>query len=950
MKTINSLYPALCLLLIGLFFPGAIHAQNNYTIKGRVLDAASKEPLIGANLLVTGASAATNTDTDGAYVLANIPAKKGAIVVSYIGYENDTLLFEFSNKTLIEKTILLNASAVLIAQVEVTGKLQGQMKATHDQLIATSIKNIVASEQMLKFPDLNAAESIARIPGITLQRDQGEGRYVQLRGTPPELSNFSVNGEQIPSPEGNVRYVGLDVVPIDQVASIEISKALTPDQDGDAIGGAVNLVTRMAQDTVPEIHGALAGGYNQLSEKFQYNAQFAFGQRIKKFGFYANGSFLEDNRASHNMEFNFNESRFGGDTTFRIHYDDVQLRHYDITRKRTGLSGTWDFQPNKHHLFSLNLLYNRFSDYENRRRVRYNIGSGFILSETSSREAEIERDLRDREKIQTISSANLGAKHSWGLWALDYTLSLSTAKEDIPDRLDINFSNSLVNLELDLSEPNWPVITFPRPQDSSTVNNYADYEFSEMFFQKSVTNDRNLTGKLNLEKQYETRRGHGSIKVGGKVRLKDKDRDNEGKVYHKYYRVFAVNSPFDSLRKIYTSIGPEFSLATVAGDFDQTDLLNRAYHLGATPDPEKSREFINFYYQNFKLQESDTKEESLAEDFMADENIYAAYAMATHYWGKSMFLAGLRYERTDIDYLGYDVKFKEFSDAFEGVDTLRSGKSYAFLLPQFHYKYSPDNRTNVRAALTWTYSRPNFEDILPYRQSELDSREITMGNPDLRFARAINIDLLAEKYLDRGGIISGGVFYKNIEDFIYYFEQRIWVENISRPGWYFVTTAQNGLRADVAGAELSWNQQFFKLPGALRHFGVYFNYTYTYSSATIENRNNQQEKISLPGQSPHALNLALFFDSKKLYAKLSANFNDAFLDELGIKKSWDVYYERNLHLDFNMNYKLGSHVQFYLNAVNLTNTPLKYYLGDSSRVKQQEFYSWWARVGVRFNI
>ncbi|MBK6901422.1 MAG: carboxypeptidase-like regulatory domain-containing protein [Saprospirales bacterium] len=423
MKAANTFrrYLVIPSILIGLFSAGLIHAQGPYSIKGRILDAATKETLPGANLLILGTSIAANSDENGAFVLDQIASSKCVLVASYIGYKSDTLVFEFSNQNSIEKTIQLKASAVLMDQIEVTGKLQGQMKATHDQLTATSIKNIVAAEQMLKFPDLNAAEAIARIPGITLQRDQGEGRFVQLRGTPPELSNFSVNGEQIPSPEGNVRYVGLDVVPLDQVASIEISKALTPDQDGDAIGGSINLITRMAQDTIPEIHAALAGGYNHLSEKPQYNTQFAFGQRIKKFGFYANGSFLEDNRASHSMEFNFNESRFGGDTTFRIHYDIVQLRHYEITRKRTGLSGTWDYQPNRNHLFSLNLLYNRFSDQEFRRRVRYNIGGGFLLSETSSREAEIERDLRDREKYRPFPAPTSAEGIDWDPWSLDYT-------------------------------------------------------------------------------------------------------------------------------------------------------------------------------------------------------------------------------------------------------------------------------------------------------------------------------------------------------------------------------------------------------------------------------------------------------------------------------------------------------------------------------------------------
>lgn len=943
------MYMGLYILLFASIGATNIQAQSNYYIHGKIWDADTKNTLIGATVQVPGTPAATVSDINGEYVLENISTKNGRILVSFIGYETDTLLFAFTNERLLKIDIYLKPAATLIKTVEVSAQLDGQMKANREQQVASNIKNVVAAEQMVKFPDLNAAESIGRIPGITLQRDQGEGRFVQLRGTPPQLSNFSVNGEQIPSPEGDVRYVGLDVVSIDQLASIEISKALTPDQDADAIGGSVNLNTKTAKDTILEIHATMASGFNHLSEKPLYNLQFALGQRFRDFGFYANASFLDDRRASHDMEFNFNESRFGGDTTFQLHYDDVQLRHYEIHRQRTGLSGTWDWKPNERNSLYINALYNRYSDDELRRRVRYDIGSGFILSETSSREAQILRDLKDRLKIQTISSVNLGGKHQLGLFTLDYLLSYSHAKEEVPDRMDINFQNDLVNLELDLSEQNWPRINFPRPKDSTTVLNSRDYEFDELLLQNSRTEDRNLTARFNLEKNYGRGSRHGSVKLGAKARLKNKERNNQAKVWHKYYQLFAVNSPFDSVRQIYTSVGPELSLATVSGGFDETNLLNRNYQLGDTPDPEMSREFFDFYFQNFKLQESDTKEESFSEDYEASEDIYAAYLMATQYWGRAMFLGGVRYERTDIDYQGFDVQFKEFSDAFERLDTLRSKKNYAFLLPQFHFKYRVDDRTNLRAALTWTYSRPNFEDVLPYRQSELDSREITLGNPDLRFANALNADILAEKYLERGGLISGGIFYKNIEDFVYYFEQRTYVENISRPGWYFVTTAKNGLKAQVLGAEATWNQQFFRLPGIWRHFGVYFNYTFTWSEAIVE-RNGKQETIGLPGQSPHAANLALYFDSKKFYAKVSANFNDAFLNELGIKKTWDVYYERNLHFDFNMNYNLNKHLQFYMTAVNLTNTPLKHYLGDSSRVKKQEYYSWWGRVGLRLNI
>jgi TonB-dependent receptor len=925
-------------------------AQQQYTITGTVREADTRQSLPGAMVKIIGSNVGQVCDADGNFALRGVDMRSGQLEVSFIGYQSDTSSFDFGQKQAINLTIALLPAAQSMRTVEIRGRLEGQAKALAEQRVATNIKNVIDAEQMQKFPDLNAAQAISRVPGITLLRDQGEGRYVQLRGTPPELSNFSVNGEQIPSPEGGIRYVALDVVPVDQLSSIEISKALTPDLDGDAIGGSINLRTKTARDTIPEIRAALAGGYNNLSQNPQFNAQFAFGQRVKAFGFYVNASFLDDRRAAHNMEFDFNESRFGGDTSFRIHYDDIQIRHYDTRRQRTGLSGAWDWKPNKNHEIMLTLMYNRFDENELRRRVRYNIGNGFMTSETSSREAQILRDTRERRKIQTLSNLNLGGNHTFGLWKVEYLTSLSDAREQIPDRMDINFVNDLVNINIDLEEANFPRVWFPRARDSATVNNYNDYEFDEMLLQNTLTKDQNLTARLHLERLYGDEYNHGSIKIGGKIRFKNKDRDNQGRVYHKFFQVFAVNSPFDSIRQIYNSIAPELLLSTVGNDIGQNDILNRGYALGTVPDMEQSREFVDYYFQNFKLQESDTKEESLAEDFAAEERIYAAFGMWTHYWGKCMLLGGVRYEYTNIDYQGLDLRFQPFSDAFLGADTLRSRKNYGFVLPQFHFKYSPNEQSNLRAALTWTYSRPNFDDILPYRQSELDSREITLGNPDLQFARAINVDILAEKYTDRGGLLSGGVFYKHIDNFIYYFEQRKFVNNISRPGWFFVTTAQNGLQAHVLGAETSINRQFFNLPGILKHTGVYFNYTYTWSQATIGERNGQQEKITLPGQSPHTVNFALFYNSPKLYAKLSTNFNDRFLDELGIKKSWDIYYERNFNVDFNLVYHLNRNWQIYLNALNLNNQPLKYFIGTSTRTKQQEYYSWWGMLGLRLNI
>ena len=938
------------ILVYGILGLGNTALSQNFVVTGTVIDAQTRESLIGANVVIPGTAKGDFTNEDGRFRLANISKNKVAIAVSYLGYDSDTIDVLLQEGVEAELTIALQPETQILEQVMVTAEATGQTGALLDQKSAPNIKNVVDAEQIASFPDMNAAESVNRIPGITLQRDQGEGRYVQLRGTPPELSNFSINGEQIPSPEGDIRYVPLDVIPSDQLATIEITKALTPDMDGDGIGGNVNLITKAANDSIPEFGATLAGSYNNLRGELGGQTQISVGQRFNKLGVFLNGSYTRDNRASHNMEFRFNQSRFGGDTTTRIHYDDIQHRHYTITRVRTGLTGTIDYKFDERNQIFLRGVFNRFSDDEQRRRVRYNIGSGFLTSETSSREAKIERDIKDRVKIHTINNIDFSGIHMVGRNRLDYGIAYAVAREELPGRTDMTFENDLVNLSLDLTDPQWPVIEFPRPKDSATVNNWSDYTFDEMLRVQGYTEDNTVTTRLNFEVPFGPNIGEGFVKFGGKVRLKNKERDNVGQVYHVYYNLFAVNSPFDSIRQIYNLEGPDLTLDLLAGDFNETNLMNRGYELGATPDPDKVQDFLEFYPQNFKLEENDTKEESHSEDYFAEEDVFAGYAMAKFVVGRSEILGGLRYERTDIRYTGYDVQFRAFSDAFESIDTLNSKRRFEFWLPQLHYKYILDPSSNFRAAATFSYSRPNFEDILPYRQVEYDSREITQGNPDLDFAQALNVDLLYEKYYSRTGIVSGGVFYKYIKDFVYYFERRIFVENISRDGWYFVTTAENGLYANIFGAELTVNQYFDFLQGKWKNLGVYFNYTFTYSDAYIDQRTEGEERITMPGQAPHIVNLALFYDAPRVYLKLAASFQDDFLDELGIIKEWDIYYAKNLHLDFNMHYNISPTLRVFGNATNLTNTPLTYYQGEPDRVRQKEFYSWMCRFGLRFTL
>ena len=952
---------ALGLLLSWLF----TSAQKSEKLSGKIYSVESNELLIGAIVQIEGTNVGTVTDVNGRFDLPLSGVKEEQVTIRYrfLGYEDllETYTLSEISKPISIKLKLSNES---LNEVVVSGRFEGQQLALYQQKEAVNVKNVISSEQIKEFPDVNAAEAIQRIPGITLQRDQGEGRYVQLRGTPPELTNFNINGEQIPSPEGDVRYVGLDVIAADQIESIEITKALTPDMDGDGIGGNVNIVTKSARDTIPEIKASIAGGYNEIVDDFNAQGTISYGQRIGKFGFHVNGNFYQNNQGAHNMEFDYLKIPTEQDTNFNPVTKEIELRHYTITRQRIGLSSTLDYQFSENSKVYIKGIYNQFSDDEVRRRVTNDFGSGRIVSENKSLEAKIERDVRARLKIQRINTINVGGEHDIFGAKLDYMMSYALATEEEPNTIEMGFQSQFVDMELDLKEPSWPLINYPGDANNMAAHNYESYEFDELLVSKGSTRDQNITYKVNLQIPLNPIKGEvGYFKFGTRIRDKDKQRDKIATVYDNYYEIFLPDD-----RQIYLQQGPPLSLQTVGGEIGEDNMFNRGYDLGMTPDPTAVRGFIEFYEQNFKIAEAATKQESFGEDYSAKEFIRAYYGMYVQEFRKWKFLGGVRYEQTDVVYQGNEIVVYK-GRFFESLEPLKSEKTYRFLLPQFHLRYRMNPTTNIKGAATYTFSRPNFEDILPYRQESND--EVTFGNPDLQFPEAFNLDLMFEKYISANGLLSFGLFYKNIENFIFYYKRFVHLDSsLSTSGLKEVTMANNGNKAYVYGFEVNANFKFKFFDNFLSNFGLYSNYTYTHSDAYIQERtpvesldevfiynpgggnqfvteSGNQEVIPLPGQAPHSLNLALFYDKKQLFIKLASNYQSAFLHELGQEPDFDVYYDQAFRLDFTADYRITKHIGVFVQALNLTDTPLKLYMGEPDRLKQQEYYSWSARAGIR---
>lgn len=904
-------------LMVKTATPASAHLEMG-AVKGHVVDALTREPLPGATVTIQGTSNGTATDLNGDFLLRTMPGQV-TLEVRYIGFQMYATTVTVAEKEVTDLIVPMQNEITELQDVVITGVLQGQQRALNQQRAADNIKNIVSADQIGRFPDPNVAEALQRIPAVNIERDQGEGRYVLVRGLAPQFTNISINGEQVPSPEAGVRYVALDAVPADQLASIEVSKTITPDMDGDAIGGSVNLITRKAQTEALSVKSTGVLGYNHISGKPNFQGSLELSQRFldNKLGIMVNGSYYETERGSDNWERDDTE---------------LELRDYLLTRTRTGLSSTIDYKFTDQHEVYLRTIYNRFTDREQRRRYVFKPD----VDESPFEDNEIERLTKDRLEKQMVSSINLGAKHTFPLFSLDYEVSYAEAVQDTPFDLEIASVAAVDQLAIDFdTNPEFPSFTVNDLPHTNPANDYLNntfYEFDEFSSGNTYAKDVNKTAKANVTIPYLAGKHEGAVKFGGKVRLKEKS--------------------YDIVENVFSYTGDEdLTLDQYDGGTVDHDFLGNRYRLSANADPEKFVSYFNDHKDAFELDVEDKLAAEAVEAYTANEDVYAGYLMTRLQLNKLMLLGGVRYEQTQVSYR-YEEVIYDYEGDLESIEPQTGSTDYTFILPQVHVKYQVDNHTNVRAAVTRSYARPNFEDIVPSVEIELSEREGTIGNANLKPVSAWNVDLLGEHYFGTVGILSGGLFYKRLGNFI--FQHRF--ETDSYPGTegadLTLTQAQNGDDASLAGFEIAYQQKLSFLPACLKNISVYTNYTFTHSNATIQSREEDEgtENIRLPGQAKHVGNVSLGYDVNRLNFRISANFNGAYMSEVGGDASEDLYVADRMQLDATATMTLTPKLRIFTEFLNITNQPFEVYQGSEDFYIQREFYAWWTRLGLKLDL
>jgi TonB-dependent receptor len=400
---------------------------------------------------------------------------------------------------------------------------------------------------------------------------------------------------------------------------------------------------------------------------------------------------------------------------------------------------------------------------------------------------------------------------------------------------------------------------------------------------------------------------------------------------------------------VYDGYNGSSTYTNIAGDFLDDDFLSGNYdpqRVGLFPSSDSMNDLFDDNTSDFELASDDTQEASNAEDYEATENTYAGYLMTDLQWGKLGTIVGVRYEYLVTEYEGNTVEYDDNEDLLP-IQKVSDKNDAGFILPMIHFKYNVSENANIRLAWTNTYSKPDYFNLVPYRIISRPDEEIELGNPSLDPARSMNLDLLAEYYFSSIGIISAGVFYKKIDDFIY--PSSFDFDKAPYVGFEAVQPV-NGQDADLAGFEVALQRQLTFLPGFASGFGVYANYTYTWSEARLTSEDGDPREVSLPGQAADVANLALSYEKFGFSGRISLNYSGEFIDEIRESSASDRYYDKRTQFDVSLSQQINSNIQVFADLVNLTNEPLRYYNGVTSRPEQQEFYSFQAKVGVKLRL
>ncbi|MGD0547316.1 MAG: TonB-dependent receptor, partial [Terracidiphilus sp.] len=790
-----------------------------------------------------------------------------------------------------------------------------------------------------------------RLMGVTLERDEGEGKYVQIRGTEPRLSNTTINGVLVPSPESTVNQIKLDTIPADLVESVEINKTLSANQDGDAIGGSVNLVTKSAGEQ-PTLTAFGEGGYTPIIDG-RHASQYGItaGKRYfgKKLGILGNFTYDYNGRGIDDIEPTPDTG------TLTPSYDSIDLREYRYDRSRWGAATSVDYKLPEGSLLYAKVFYSDFKDFGDKWTYTLN---DQVTPNPNDPSGDPATFAGDKPKFKTsrrapdyaIGSLAVGGNHlftnSWFKWETAVSRARQLAAAGNPGAT-FSASKALKNFAGDNCfydpganpsqyRPQWnPACTAA----GSPVYDPTQWSLTELDLTSGQTMQINLQGSASYAFNYRLGKHFSTLEIGAKVRNQHKGQD--------------AYSP------VYDNENDGILMSQFLNPLTNSNFYDNSYKLGPLTDWGSIVAYANSGTGASMIGPLDidaTHVGSDASNFNLEQRITAGYVMNTTQFAKLHLQAGVRFEQTDIKTTGYQV-ITNSDGSWGGTTPVNGTKSYLDVLPSVQAKYSLDQNSDLRASYGRGIARPDPQDLIPYITLDTSGSPYLegIGNPNLIPEHANNFDLLYEKYLTPLGLIQAGFFYKSLTDPLVVNQAYA----LSGPyTGYKVTQPNNGGSAWVYGIEIGYQQRLSFLPGALGGLG--FNGNYTYSNSQAKGVDPlRTDSPALLRQTPNTWNIGPSYDRGRLSVHMGFEYNGASIYSYQYENlqpnpdgsissnprvggvagpAGDNYLYAHLQVDAQASFRLAKGFEVYAQGLNLTNEVFGFYYGSPQYVVQREYY------------
>ncbi len=938
--------------LVALGLP-SLAQERKGGISGHVSDN-SGGVLQGARIELQPLGTSIASNAQGQFFINDLDPGSLTVSITYVGFK------EFTKQV----TVVAGQTATVDVKLEVGSqnlevlvtaeRASGEAGQVNREITSDNIVQVLSADVIRSLPNANMADALGRLPSVTLERDEGEGKYVQVRGTEPRLTNVTIDGINVPSPENFARQIKLDAVPADIVESVEINKTLQANMDADGIGGSVNMVTKTAGER-PTVNLSGMGGYTPIiGGRGQVETTGTVGQRFgsnKRLGMLIGGSYDWNGRGINDMEPSPDAINNNGAPGAPF-YDGADLRNYRYYRTRWGLAGSADYKIAEGSSLYIHGFYSDFKNYGD--RWVYNVEDntpGVNLFNGSGGNPSFNASIRRPD--YAISNLVAGGKHvlatTWFSWDVSAARSRQLERGDPQANFKTTAAFNAAGGSTCQYDPARTTDPF-RPQWSAScfaeISNPANFELGNVDLL-----GHGLSAQLNLQitgagaKRYHLGSRLATIEVGGRFRNA-----------HKFDDSFRTNmAPIVSL-----------PLSMFTNSVTNSDYYGGGYQQGPFVDYLKVLDYFNANPSQFKLRRGQVGPGFNSTTYDLIEKISAAYVMNTlDLTNRIRLVAGVRFEQTSLDTA---VPTFDANNTFQGL-ALSSG-SYLKVLPSASLRFKLDNDTDLRVVYSRGLGRPNPTDIAQsvsfVNPSGSTPGTISLSNPNLKAETADNIDLLFERTLKPFGMISAGVFYKNLTDPIVSQSFRENFPNApapsAQPGPYIVSQSINAGSATVAGFEAAYLQHLSFLPGLLGGFGISANYGYTYSRAN-----------SLPGRSDHprllrsapdTWNVSPTYDRRRLSMRLGLSYNQAnifsyqFQDGTGGSTATvgglngpdsDNYLYSHLEIDAQGSLRLTHGLSLVVYGLNLNNEVFGFYNGSPQYFNQREYYRPTVAAGFRWS-